>query len=285
MKKIYGLMLILGFSLSGCVGIDPVIQAKMTENGITEKVAAEQMERNKKYFDLYGVSFIEFLLKRNLVPEEDIRKVNYMPATQPIEARHLEYYALHPILTSFYGDISSEDIKEIEKLKSASILAGKKAAEKAAEKVEADKQSNIKMKVKMAKNGITEEDICGPANMLIFNAKRGYVCKPSYVIPEKEVDALIIKNNEKKVKADADKKAAAEKEATLKIQFQKQYICTDGYDSWILKYNGTRITFGERNFVVGLAGYEDQFGKLRIIIDRAKGTVWSDGNNLTCKPR
>ena len=78
----------------------------------------------------------------------------------------------------------------------------------------------------------------------------------------------------------------------FKIQNGSQYICTDGYDSWILKYNGNIISFGgifERTFFQELwndNAYQRYNGDNNpIIIDRKNSTVKLSGNKLTCRPR
>jgi hypothetical protein len=95
--------------------------------------------------------------------------------------------------------------------------------------------------------------------------------------------------NKKKSLAEekAEKKADAEYERKAKIRPGKQYSCTDGYDRWILKYNGSRITFGEVQYI---HKWNYQYSQLRssrieIDLDRAKGTLSHNGNNLTCTPR
>lgn len=91
---------------------------------------------------------------------------------------------------------------------------------------------------------------------------------------------LMVKEN--RIKRQIEEKQQAIKdiefEKVAKIQTGKQYVCSDGHDSWVLKYNGKLFTFGEVNF--------DSYRNSHVIkIDRALGTVTYNGNKSTCKPR
>ena len=80
----------------------------------------------------------------------------------------------------------------------------------------------------------------------------------------------------------------AEHERNLKIKEGNQYICSDKYDSWILKYNGYRVTFGDVNFKQHtFYNYYIQYegDKNPLFIDKSKGIVKFNGNISRCKPR
>lgn len=73
-------------------------------------------------------------------------------------------------------------------------------------------------------------------------------------------------------------------EKTAKIKKGKQYICSDGYDSWVLKYpDDYQFTFGGVHFSMLGTSFTDVLNFPSI--DRAKGTVTYQGNKSTCKPR
>ena len=86
----------------------------------------------------------------------------------------------------------------------------------------------------------------------------------------------------------AAEKARIAFEKAAKIKKGKQYLCTDGYDSWVLKYNGYQITFGDIDYIQTFGGgyVRNKYRKTwEIMIDRTSGTMTHSGNKLTCKPR
>jgi hypothetical protein len=65
-------------------------------------------------------------------------------------------------------------------------------------------------------------------------------------------------------------------EQTAKIQNGKQYICSDGYDSAVLKFNGNQFTFGDVNYSAANS---------IVKLDRANSTLRYNGTLFNCKPR
>lgn len=145
----------------------------------------------------------------------------------------------------------------------------------------------------LRKNGITKLDVCSKINgawehVDVWKDNK-YVrttteCYPDHIITQEEVNEYIeAKRKEAKEekeyavakKEKARKAAVFEKNA--KIQNGKQYVCTDGYDSLVLKYNGRLFTFGGVDYITNFF--------LSPSIDRVKGTVTHNGNKSTCKPR
>lgn len=90
---------------------------------------------------------------------------------------------------------------------------------------------------------------------------------------------------------EVDKRKQAKREVyekSLKIQAGNQYICTDGFDSWILKYNDTMIIFGDRPFKKNpVYGWYERFmgDPNPVFIDRENSTITYSGNKATCRPR
>lgn len=151
-----------------------------------------------------------------------------------------------------------EDSKSVEKF-------NKKETEKVSQL--GDVQSRLKSL------GITESDIRNNVSYL-----------PTTMITHGDIDTYLrIKEKER----EADNKRV-EYEKSLKIQDGKQYICTDGYESWVLKYNGSMIIFGERTFRKNpVYGWYERFmgDQNPVIINRANSTISYSGNKSTCRPR
>lgn len=209
---------------------------------------------------------------------------------------------------AFYSDVEKNELKKqaqekavAEKRKTDEARAKKVAedrktdearAKKTAEdrkiaEVEAKKIAEAKVaadieaaQAKMKELGVSEEEV---RKVLQDSAgSLGALFGASYkdkVLTSKDIDNY--------VKAKEDAKKEAEYERNAKIKEGKQYICSDGYDSWTLKYNGGRITFGEINFQKDFFGtyIKYQGDKNYLIIDRAEGTVRYNGNVSKCKPR
>ena len=98
------------------------------------------------------------------------------------------------------------------------------------------------------------------------------------------LDNYIKKKEEEK----EEQKKAIEFEQKAKIKTGMQYICTDGYDKWILKFNGNRATFGELNLFKGRFTYyyyRNESDNDPIFVNRLEGTVNFGGNLLKCRLR
>lgn len=150
--------------------------------------------------------------------------------------------------------------EEVERMEKISLERNKIESEKIAQ------LESVQSRLKSL--GITEKDIKDKVNV-------------QTIITHHDID-LYLKFKE-------EHKKEQEYEKSLKIQNGSQYICTDGYDSWILKYNGNIITFGERTFFKNFwndNAYQRYNGDNNpIIIDRKNSTVILSGNKLTCRPR
>lgn len=141
-------------------------------------------------------------------------------------------------------------------------------------KKEAEKVSQLgDVQSRLKSLGITETDIRDNVSYL-----------PTTTITHDDIDTYLIIKEKKRVAGNK----RAEYEKSLKIQEGKQYICTDGYESWVLKYNGSMIIFGERPFRKNLVFdfYERYRGDTNpIIIDRENSILIYSGNKSTCRPR
>lgn len=104
-----------------------------------------------------------------------------------------------------------------------------------------------------------------------FKEKMIYSFSDSYYL-ESQINSFL--NNKEGEIQSAKNKIDFEKKA--KIHNGKQYICSDGYDKVVLKYNGNQYTFGGINF----SGYNS-----RVKIDRANSTIRYNGTLFTCIPR
>ena len=146
-------------------------------------------------------------------------------------------------------------------------------------------------------------------NMLIENVKKAKDKLKKLKISEKKLRKklkehyasirddrpLLNKDIDEYLKIRKKEKEAAEYERKAKIKKGKQYICSDGYDSWILKYNDNYITFGGVNFHFSLDNMFISSSKIvyeryendpnPVYIDRLKGTIEFNGNKATCRPR
>lgn len=127
------------------------------------------------------------------------------------------------------------------------------------------------VKTRLKNLGITEQDVKD-------EVKTGKVLTPIDV-----ESYVLLKEVQKRKKAESESY-----EKSLKIQDGQQYICTDGYDSWILKYNGSMITFGDRPFRKNpVYGWYERFigDPNPVFLDRANSTITYSGNKATCRPR
>jgi hypothetical protein len=105
-------------------------------------------------------------------------------------------------------------------------------------------------------------------------------------IAAKEKAAEEQRENKIKKRKIEEARKAEEFERKAKIKTGKQYICSDGHDSYVLKYNGNSVIFGDVPMVYMFyaGGYSDT-DYLRLVIDRTEGTIAFDGNAATCKER
>lgn len=164
----------------------------------------------------------------------------------------------NPLYRKDYKD-KNKLYEEVEKAEKITLEKNKEESEKIAQ------LDSVRSRLKSL--GITEKDIKNEVNV-------------QTVVTHYDID-LYLKLKEKL-------KKEQEYEKSLKIQNGKQYICTDGYDSWILKYNGSMITFGDRTFRKNLVFdfYERYRGDTNpIIIDRENAILIYSGNKSTCRPR
>ena len=168
----------------------------------------------------------------------------------------------------------------IEEMKNAIEEREKRAAE---ERKVADAKRIAdakKAKVRMKKLGISEKEVRKTINSGMGGLMAVvYGLKGDRPVTNNQIDSYLKEKARQKKAADFDRKA--------KIKKGKQYVCTDGYDSWVLKYNGNRITYGDVNMYMNIIGayVQNQYDKDYVIIDRAKGILLHGGNKLTCKPR
>jgi len=205
----------------------------------------------------------------------------------------------------FYSDVEQIELKKQAKEESdkrAKIAADKRATAKeesskkakiaankrAKEKAESDKKANIaadkrakeeakKVKARMKKLGISAKEV--RESSLGYLLMSAYGVKENTPITNKQIDGYLEEKQRQKKEAEFERKA--------KIKQGKQYKCSDGYDSWVLKYNGERITFGDVNFQQTFGGgyIQHEYDKNPLYIDRAEGVVKYNGNKSTCKPR
>lgn len=135
-------------------------------------------------------------------------------------------------------------------------------------KMESEKMAQLKdVQSRLRTLGLTEKNIRDRVNV-------------ETIVTHHNID-LYLKFKEKE-------KQEEEYEKSLKIKNGNQYICTDGYDSWVLKYNGSMIIFGDRTFRKNLVFdfYERYRGDTNpIIIDRENAILIYLGNKSTCRPR
>lgn len=127
----------------------------------------------------------------------------------------------------------------------------------------------------------------------IYTAQRKYiVMKPLLV--EKNANLLKDqqlkkeKENEVLVKFEEErKKKEIELKNNAKIKSGEQYICSDGYDKYILKYNGLNIILGDIPMQLNMFGGYSEIGSKheRFTIDRMTGIATMDGTKLKCIPR
>jgi len=208
----------------------------------------------------------------------------------------------------FYSDVEKIELKKQAKAESdkkAKIAADKRAQAKAEsskkakiaadkrahEKAELDKKANIaaderakaetkKVKARMKKLGISAKEVRETINSsMSYLMALTFGVKENTPITNQHIDSYLEEKQRQKNEAEFERKA--------KIKQGKQYNCSDGYDSWVLKYNGGRITFGEVNFQQTFGGgyIQNEYDKNPLYIDREKGIVKYNGNKSTCKPR
>lgn len=314
----------LMFVFAGCVGTSPEVLEAMNKAGVTK----EQICKAKgRWYSLqngtescsyapsmedikYGLEFKEFETyceKANgtMRFENDYFSRNKKEVSVcNVRGKQYVYNSTNQELYTYANKIEAEnkkdeeyrqrqekayieEIQEVEKAKEAekrSIEASYSTAEayrKARleadkkEKIEADKKAKIELieVVERLKNlGVSEKEVRAGS----------YTQYSKEPLTNKDVDRYLRLKQEDKKKQEFEKNA--------KIQEGKQYICTDGYDSWVLKYNGEMITFGEINYnrrlvLVGDYFEINEYDRNPILINREKGTMVVAGNKLICKPR
>lgn len=172
-------------------------------------------------------------------------------------------------------DRSNEEKARLDKIeadKIAQIEYNKKVEAQKKAKIEAEKKTKVeaeKVKLRLKSLDLTEKEV---ADILPFStAGTG--------IRNSDIDYYLQKKE--------DQRRYEEFEKNAKIKIGRQYICSDGYDNWVLKYNDQRATFGGINYTIFYGEYyqRDKYDKDPIIINRVNGTMVVAGNKLTCKPR
>ncbi len=200
-----------------------------------------------------------------------------------------------------------EKIESKKRVKLESDNKDKIQAEKRAAFIEAENKAKIEDKIqaeKVAKEvntrikklGVSEAYIINFVNRSGYCKKdNGYAADNIYEpLSNSDIDVYLkckgtkqksLKEQQATKRKNAKEYAAYEKKA--KIKTGKQYVCSDGYDSWILKYNGERITFGDVGMFRNIIGryQQNKYDNEQLAIDRLKGTVTYRGNKLTCKKR
>lgn len=312
----------LMFVLAGCVGTSPEVLEAMNKAGVTK----EQICKAKgRWYSLqngtedcgyapnmedikYGLKFKEFETyceKANgtmRFENEYLSRNKKEVSVCNVRGKQYVYNSAYQELYTYANEIETKNkaaeedkqaeqkahMEEIQKVEKAredekrSIEASYIAAEayrKAQleldkkEKVEEEKKTKIdsaEAVERLKTLGVSEKEV----------REGSYIKYSKEPLTNKDVDRYL------RLKEEAKKKQEFEKNA--KIQEGKQYICTDGYDNWVLKYNGQMITFGEINFQKKLFGdyYEiNEYDKNPILLNRENGTMVVSGNKLTCKPR
>ncbi|MDN5069878.1 hypothetical protein O8C76_02400 [Aliarcobacter butzleri] len=106
------------------------------------------------------------------------------------------------------------------------------------------------------------------------------ILKEQQIKDDKEKELLLKLANEQK-------KKNIELKNNAKIKSGNQYICSDGYDKYILKYNGLNIIIGDVPMELNMFGGYSEIGSKyqRFTIDRMTGIANMDGTKLECIPR
>lgn len=284
MKKILIVLSII--LLSGCATTSPEVKQLLSKNGISELEVCR--DSGSLAIECKGDKCVQNINECNPYHEISTEEANNYIAKK------------------------AEATRNAKAKSDAQMLANKKAQDERTAvqdayeaKVKADKlaaaQSDEKINARISQLGVSDKEI-------IDKLRRNY---DKYLFKLKETDKLTnehlddyiaykerVKKEADQEKADAvvaeaaqakAKAQAAEYEKNAKIHSGKQYICSDGNDSYVLKYNGLQITFGDVNFDMTLIGYfrhnRQQNMADMLTIDRVKATVTYRGNKTTCKPR
>ena len=218
----------------------------------------------KQELKKYGISESTICRDKKMMSRNDRNKCN-------------PFYTISEKTASKYIEKEKRKIADAKRIADAKA---KKAAE--AKKIaDAKRIADVKkVKARMKKLGISEKTVRTTINSSMPGLwAAAYGLKEGTPITNENIDSYL---KEKK-----KQKEAAEFERKAKIKQGKQYVCTDGYDNWVLKYNGNRITFGGVNKNINIIGqYQvNKYDNEPVSINRTKGTMSFGGNNLTCKPR
>lgn len=325
MMKIRNFLFIMMFAVlfSGCMGSKPSLQISqaMQKAGVSKeqvcKGANKWIKLSKRYGcnifftpdmeDIQkGVVFKKFetsceKLKGRLYFGEFDGQRNtymcYMPRTSDFKSRYV--YAVNE--KEFFSDIQKFEAKEKAKnlaknkaLREAKMAAKKRAEKQLQEKMareakeKADKEAKaeaVKLDIQEAKErmqilGISSKEVRDTIRSSAgFFGLSAYGIKENAPITNAQMDRYLQIKKRQKQEAEFEQKA--------KIKKGKQYICSDGYDSWVLKYNGSMITFGEVNFKQTFGGgyVQNRYDKTPLYIDRLKATVTYNGNVSYCVKR